>query len=141
MSSCLVHAFKPCRVAFVLAVTCLLSAWTCTAIVNLNGCDSVLQPNIASLSPDTVSTNGTSVLLTVSGTDFVSNSQILWNGHALPTTHVDSGHLQSTITQQTFDSFGGSPGNDVLISVESFTTGSASCSDFLISGTLALVVN
>jgi hypothetical protein len=32
---------------------------------------------------------------------------------------MDSHHLQTTVTQQTFDSFGGSVGNNVQISVRS----------------------
>lgn len=55
---------------------------------------------------------------------FVRRSQTLWNANPLRRTFVDSHHLQATITQQTFNSFDGSAGNSVLISV--MTPGSAS---------------
>jgi len=78
----------------------------------------------------------------VDGSGFVSQSEILWNGNPLQTAFVDSRHLQTTITQQTLDSFGGSVGTNVLISVVSPQ------SDFIVgcpnggsSGTLVLVVN
>jgi hypothetical protein len=41
----------------------------------------------------------------------------MWNGSSLETTFIDSRHLQTTVTQQTFDSFGGSAGSSVQISV------------------------
>jgi len=52
-----------------------------------------------------------SVPLTVNGDGFVAQSQILWNGRALPTTFTDPRQLQATITQQTLDSFGSSVGD------------------------------
>ena len=81
-------------------------------------------PQIISLSPDTLSVGVESAQLSVNGNDFVPQSQILWNGSVLPTTFVDSRHLQTVITQQTFDSFGGSVGSSVLISVMSPAFGS-----------------
>ncbi|HVI76785.1 MAG TPA: hypothetical protein VM715_01200 [Candidatus Acidoferrum sp.] len=48
-----------------------------------------------------------SVVLSVAGTGFVPQSEIQWNENPLPTTFIDSGHLQASVTQQTFDSFGG----------------------------------
>lgn len=83
-----------------------------------------------------------SVLLTVNGNSFVRQSQILWNANPLQTTFVDSHHLQATITQQTFNSFGGSAGNSVLISV--MTPGSASsggCTNGGSSATLVLEIS
>ena len=142
MSTCLVHASKPFRIAFVLVLTSLLPAWTCTAIVGFTSCPgSVTQPQIVSLSPDSISADTDSATLTVNGSGFLSTSQILWNGNSLPTTFIDSSHLRATITQQTFKSFGGAVGSNVLISVMSpaptFVVG---CSGWS-SGTLTLVVN
>ena len=38
---------KPYRIALILALAALLSAWTCTAVVNLNGCpDAFPYPQI-----------------------------------------------------------------------------------------------
>jgi hypothetical protein len=119
MTICL-NASKLFRVGFVLILTLLLPAWTCTAIIGFNSCPgSGTQPQIVSLSPDSISADTDSAKLTVNGSSFLSTSQILWNGHPLPTTFTDSSHLRTTITQQTFKSFGGAVGSNVLISVMS----------------------
>ncbi len=137
MTSCLARVPKPYRVAFVLVLTLLLPAWTCN--FGFQSClGNVQQPHISSLLPDSVPGDATSVVLTVNGSDFIPQSQILWNRNRLQTTYVDSGHLQATITQQTFESFGGSTGNSVLISVESRT--SFECSNE-VSSTLVLVID
>jgi hypothetical protein len=143
MRSCLIGASKPFRLAFVLALTSLLSGWTCSAIGGFNNCPSAVpQPQITSLSPDVIFVDGASVLLTVNGSNFVSQSQVLWNGHSLQTRFMDSRHLQTTVTQQTFDSFGGSPGTSVLISVVSPASGFVvGCPNGGSSGTLVLVVD
>ena len=108
------------RVAFVAVMTFALSGWTCSAIVGFNSCLGVpAVPQVVSLSPNTISGNESSVLLIVVGSNFVPQSQILWNGNRLATTFVDSSHLKATITQQTFAQFGGGPGSNVLISVNS----------------------
>lgn len=143
MRSCLVNPCKPLRsvrIAFIAALTLLLSGWTtCTAIIDFNNCQgSVPQPQITSFSPGSIPGNAQSVLLTVNGSGFVSQSQIMWNGNALQTTFTDSGHLEATITQQTFDFFGGSKGNNVQISVRS--QGSLGCPNGVNSATLVLVI-
>ncbi len=147
MRSCLVHPCKPfplVRMAFVAALTLLLSGWTtCSAIVDFNSCQSsVPQPQITSLSPGAVPGDAASVLLTVNGSDFVPQSQIMWNGNALQTTFTDSRQLQTTITQQTFNSFGGSAGSSVQISVRSLgSVGVLGCPNGGNSATLELVIN
>ena len=147
MRSCLVHPCKPLSsvcVACVALLTMVISGWTtCTTIVNFSSCPgAVPQPQITSISPDTISANGVSVVLSVNGRDFVPQSQILWNGNALQTTFMDSRHLQATITQRTFDTFGGSAGTSVLISVMTQgTTHVAGCPNGGTSATLVLVVN
>src|SRR5271166_4740292 len=134
---------KPYRIALVLALVALLSAWTCTAIVNLNGCpDAFPHPQIGALSPNPISADIVSVVLSVEGTGFVPQSEIQWNKNPLPTTFIDSGHLQTTVTQQTFDSFGGLAGNSVLISVVSPGTNSVvGCPNGGNSSTLILEIN
>ena len=108
------------RVPLLAVVTFALSGWTCSAIVGFNSCLGIpSMPQITSLSPNIISQNAESVVLIVIGTNFVPQSQILWNGHTLTTTFIDSNHLEATITQQTFALFGGSPGGNVLISVNS----------------------
>jgi hypothetical protein len=147
MRSCLVDPRKPfllVRIAFIAALTLLLAGWsTCSAMVDFNSCESsVPQPQIISLSPGAIPGSAASVLLTVSGSGFAPQSQIMWNGSALPTTFVDSRRLQGTITRQTFDSFGGAAGSSVQISVSSQGSVAVSgCPNGGNSATLDLVIN
>ena len=146
MPSCFVRPSTPfswVRFAFVAALPLLLSGWTtCAAIVNLSGCPSAVPlPQISSLSPDTVGGFAQPVPLVVVGNGFVPQSQILWNGSPLPTTFTDSRHLQTMITQQTFDSFGVSSGSNVLIAVRSPASATVlGCSGGGDSSTLVLIV-
>jgi hypothetical protein len=146
MRSCLIQSTKRLswlRVGFVAAPTLTLSGWTCTVIIGFNSCLGVpATPQITLLSPSAVSVTADSVVLTVRGSGFVPQSQILWNGNALPTTFVDSQHLQATITQETFTEFGGAFGSDVLISVNSPVTATVvGCPIAGSSATLVLVIN
>jgi len=146
MRSCLVNPCTPfpsVRIAFVAVLTLLLSGWTaCTAIVEFSSCPGTVPlPQITSLSPDTIAGDTESVLLIANGSDFVPQSQIMWNGSALQTTFTDSRHLQATITRQTLDSFGGSAGS-VQISVRSQGTAPVlGCPNGGNSATLVLVIN
>jgi hypothetical protein len=141
--SSLAHPYKPfplIRVGLIAALTLLLSGWTCSAI--FLSCQGVGQSQVNSLSPDAIPSNAESVLLTVDGTGFTPQSQIIWNGHSLQTTFVDSHHIQTTVTQQTFDSFGGSLGNNVQISVRSQASfDDLGCPIGGNSATLFLVIN
>ena len=146
MRSCLVNPRKPfpwLRIAFVLVMPLVLCAGTCTTFFGFQSCLGIPPaPQITSLSPNAISANAQSVLLVVAGNGFVSQSQILWNGNALPTVFVDSQHLQATITQQTIEQFGGSPGSSVLISVNSAVTSpAAGCPIGGSSATLVLIIN
>jgi hypothetical protein len=131
------------RIGFAAALTLTLPGWTCTAIIGFNSCLGVpTTPQITLLSPSTISVTTDSVVLTVKGSGFVPQSQILWNGNALPTTFTDSQHLQTTITQQTFTQFGGAPGSNVLISVNSPVTSTVvGCPIAGSSATLVLIIN
>lgn len=144
MCSCLIRSIKPSvwlRIAFVAALLLTLSGWTCTAIIGFQTCLGIpATPQIVSLSPHTISATPDSVVLSVSGNNFVSQSQILWNGNVLPTTFVDAQHLQATITDQTFAQFGGSLGNNVLISVSNPAAG-LGCPIAGSSTTLVLIVD
>ena len=142
MRSCLVNprrTFPSIRIALVAILTLLLSGWTCRAI--FISCQNVVaRPRIVSLSPDTISFDAESVLLTVDGSELTPQSQIMWNGNALQTRFVDSRHVEATITQQIFDSFGGSAGGSVQISVR--TQGSdGACPPSEDSATRLLVIN
>jgi hypothetical protein len=147
MRSCLFHPRKPfplVRIAFIAALTLLISGWsTCTAMVDFHSCEgAMLEPQIAALSPAAIPGDSSSVVLIVNGSDFVPQSQIMWNGSALQTTFIDSRHLQATITQQTFESFGGVVGSSVQISVRSLGSGGVSgCTNGENSATLDLVIN
>ena len=146
-SSCLVNLSRPLpwvRIALVTVLTLLFCGWSnCSGIVAFNSClITVSQPVIVFLSPDTIPADTESDPLIVDGSDFVPLSQIMWNGNALQTTFIDSRHLQSTITKQTFESFGGSVGSTVQISVRSQEpTVVVGCPNGLSSGTLVLFIN
>jgi hypothetical protein len=132
------------RIAFIAAMTLLLSGWTtCGAIFVFNSCPgSVPQPQVASLSLGAIPGDATSVLLTVSGSGFVPQSQIMWNGNALPTTFINSRHLQATITQQTVEPFSGSAESFVQVSVRSQgSVAGFGCPNGGNSGTLVLAIN
>jgi hypothetical protein len=123
------------RVGLVLILTFALSGWTCSA-VSCFGVSTI--PQIVSLSPNSMSANATPVLLIVIGDNFIPESQILWNGHALATTFMDSQHLQASISQQTFTQFGGSQGDNVQIAVN---TPATRCPISGSSAALVLVIN
>ncbi len=134
---------KPCqpsrsiRIALVAVLTLLLSSWTCR--IEFDSCQGVaMQSQITSLSPSSVPSDANSVPLTVDGSGFTPQSQILWNGSTLDTTFMDSHHIQATITRDTFESFGGSAGSHVQISVRSQSSG---CPIHGKSATLDLLIN
>ena len=131
------------RLGFVLVLTLTLSGWTCDAIFRFDSCLGVPStPQIISLSPNVISASTQSALLIVIGVNFVPQSQIMWDGNTLTTNFMDSQHLQATITQQTFEQFGGSQGGNVLIAVNSpVSTSAAGCPISGSSATLVLVIN
>ena len=100
-------------IALIASLAALLSGWTCSGM--FVSCQGVSQAQIISISPGKIPRDANSVPLTVAGNGFTLQSQIMWNGSTLETTFLDSRHLQTTITQETFDSFGG--GSSVRISV------------------------
>jgi hypothetical protein len=132
------------RIALIAGLILLLSGWTtCSAMFVFNGCEgSIPEPKITSLSPNAIPGDGEPVLLTVNGASFAANSQIMWNGNALPTTFIDSDHLQTLITQQTLSSFGDSTGSTVQISIRSpASVAVVGCPNGGNSATLALLIN
>ncbi len=92
-------------IALIAALAALLSGWTCSGM--FVSCQGVSQAQITSISPGKIPSDANSVPLTVAGSGFTPQSQIMWNGSTLETTFLDSRHLQATITQETFESFGG----------------------------------
>ena len=111
------NPFSLFRLALVATLTLLLSGWTCSAL--FLSCQGVAPLQVTALTPDTISSSTESVQLTAEGSGFTPQSQIMWNGNALPTTFINSRNLQTTITRQTLDSFGGSVNSSVKISVRS----------------------
>ncbi len=144
MRSSLVNPCKPflsIRIALIAVLTLLLSGWTCSAM--FESCQDVVpQAQITSLSPGTIPSDADSVPLTVNGSGFTPQSQIMWNGSTLETAFIDPRRLQTTITQETFDSFGGSAGSSVQISVRSRgSLADLGCPIGGNSATLDLVIN
>lgn len=131
------------RIIFIPVLTLVLSGWTtCSGMFVWDSCPSqVPVPQIFSIAPGSMPGNLDSIVLTVTGTDFVSQSQILWNGNALETTFTDSQHLTTTVTRQILENFGGSPGNSVTISVRSQGFNhDFGCANGGTSGTLILMI-
>jgi hypothetical protein len=85
----------------------LLPALLCVILV-LAGCKALNpfcgsarpKPMLTSLAPNpaTLSQVEDGLVLTITGSKFYSDSVVLWNGAALPTTVVSSTQLQATIT-------------------------------------------
>jgi hypothetical protein len=117
----LCRRFSPIRIALVAALVLLSSGWTCSGL--FLSCQGVSQAQVKSISPGNIPRDADSVPLMVTGSGFTRQSQIMWNRSTLETTFIDSRHLQTTITQDTFNDFGGSAGSRVQISVASGGSG------------------
>jgi len=78
---------------------------------------SVPQPQVILLSPDDLSIDTEPVIVTVEGSDFEPQSEIMGNNSPLQTRFVDRQHLQTAITQQKLVSLGATAGSQVQISV------------------------
>jgi hypothetical protein len=64
------------------------------------------QPWIDSMSPTSAKIGDPAFELTVSGSEFVAGSQVMWNGAALDTTYVSAGELTATVSEQDLSSEG-----------------------------------
>jgi len=72
------------RLGFAAALMLVLSGWTCTAIIGFNSCLGIpATPQITLISPNVISASTDSALLTVKGSGFAPQSQILWNGNPI----------------------------------------------------------
>lgn len=71
-----------------------------TWVTGCGGFKGVVTPTINSVSPTTIAAGSAGFTLTVSGTNFVSGTQILWDGVALPTTVVSSTQLTAKVSPQ-----------------------------------------
>jgi hypothetical protein len=63
-------------------------------------------PNAISLSPSSITAGGPAFTLTVTGTQFISGSQVLWNGSQVPTTYVSGISLTAQIPASDLSSVG-----------------------------------
>ncbi len=74
------------------------SAITCerSGTISISGSNPV--PQIASLAPASAVQNSGAFTLTVNGTNFISGSEVRWNGTARPTTFVSSTQLTASIS-------------------------------------------
>ena len=132
----------PVRVVLIATLTLLVSGWsTCSVMGAFNSCQSsIAQPQVTSLSPGAIDIANESTLLQVNGRNFNAQSQIMWNGNGLPTTFVNSRLLETTITPQTFVSFGGAMGSTVQVSVMSGSVAAAGCPSSSGSASLLLII-
>ena len=55
-------------------------------------------PTLTSLSPNSAAAGSPALTLTVTGTDFVSSSTVLWEGNALPTTYKSATSLTAQVS-------------------------------------------
>jgi IPT/TIG domain-containing protein len=90
----------------------LVALAICASLL-LAGCDSVFfiggatcfgvtpTPELASVSPSTIDTHSLPATLIVTGRDFQVSSSVRMNNTPLPTTYVDSQHLQAVLTAET----------------------------------------
>lgn len=69
-------------------------------VTGCGGFKGVVTPTINSVSPTTIAAGSAGFTLTVSGTNFVSGTQILWDGVALSTTVVSSTQLTAKVSPQ-----------------------------------------
>jgi hypothetical protein len=103
------------------------------AVVFLVGCGALNpfcgsarpKPGLTSLEPNPASLAQVEqgLLLTVNGGHFYSNSYLLWNGEALPTT-VSSTQLQATITTTQISS----PGTaQIVVHIPAYLSGDIVC--------------
>jgi trimeric autotransporter adhesin len=73
---------------------CFLLVSLITACGGFHG---VVTPTISSITPSTIAAGSAAFTLTVNGTNFISGTQILWDGAAQPTTVVSSTQLTAQI--------------------------------------------
>jgi hypothetical protein len=110
-------SFPLVRVAALASLTLFLSGWTTCSAMFLSCQTSVPQPQVILLSPDDLPIDTEPVTVTVEGSDFEPESEIMGNGSRLQTRFIDARHLQTAMTQQTLVSLGATPGSQVFVSV------------------------
>jgi uncharacterized repeat protein (TIGR03803 family) len=94
-----------------------------------------LLPALSSLSPWSATVGGAGFALTVNGTRFVSGSQVRWNGSPRPTTFINGGQLQATISASDLATGGTA---SVTVTNPGPITGPSNALPFVIAPTMAL---
>jgi sugar lactone lactonase YvrE len=76
-----------------------LNATAATQMISLSGVGVAAPPTpvLSSLSPNSVTAPGAAFTLTVTGSNFVSGSIVLWNGAKLTTTYVSATELKAAV--------------------------------------------
>jgi IPT/TIG domain-containing protein len=127
------------RTAFAVVVSlvalCLLSCSALNPFCN----SSRPVPSISTISPTTVpfAQVQATLILTVSGSNFVSSSVIYWNGAALATAVMSPTQLQATITPTQISGAGTA---QVSVQTPSNLAGDVGCTSGGESGTLTFTV-
>jgi PKD repeat protein len=86
-------------------------------------------PVINNILPQTVVADGDEFILFVDGNDFITQSEVYWNGSPRPTTYVDSSHLEATIPSSDIELISGSFEN-VVVTVFTPTPGGRTSNPF-----------
>ena len=71
-----------------------------SAVVTISGAGLTAanpSPELTKLTPDSVTAGGAALTLTLDGTNFTNDSQVLWDGSPRPTTFVNPTQLRATI--------------------------------------------
>jgi len=71
-----------------------------TMLAGCGGFQGVVTPTLSSITPDTVASASGAFTLTAGGSNYVSGTQILWDGVALNTTFVSDTQLTAPITAE-----------------------------------------
>jgi hypothetical protein len=87
-------------------------------------------PTVTSMSPFSATVGGAAFTLTVTGTQFISTSQVLWNGSQAPTSYVSSTSLTAQIPASDLSSAG-----SATVAVQNPAPGGGA------SGTLTFTIN
>lgn len=69
-----------------------------SVFVGCGGFQGVVTPTLSSISPSTVAAGSAGFTLTATGTNFVSGTQILWDGVAMTTTVVSNTQLTAAVS-------------------------------------------
>ena len=93
------------KLSYVIFTLFVLSNFLSFGILKVQASDNPV-PTLTSISPNTAVAGGGSFTLTATGTNFVNNSVIYWNGAPLVTTYIGATSLTATISSANIASTG-----------------------------------